>query len=608
MLREQVIMLESQLKIAKETGGLQDAEFAFQKSEYQAEIEHLQNREQELLQEISRLQAEKVTSQNVNVDVQVGTVHTEQSDGRILDLQNQMQILTKENLALKAENESLKGQLQKARTDSAGKTEDLEARNADFERQHGDVLKELSDANATIKTLRHELKTLTNAQATEQAAYEAKLGRAQSKIEKQKARLQELHDDQASLASASEEAASHLKLVESRFGEIRAQAKVLRKELRATEERLRAAEQLLAQQKEMLAAAETAHENLCDSLGIESEDTEAQWGQIAEKVAALVSENEGLQEIRIEKEKLQKRLAAALEDRRVKMDTANGSESGSGKPRIARDLAQIKTELEHKTKLIIGLVFRRKITRLLDEFMVSVSRQIFDLHRSVCGLNDAPLRPIVLVVIFATRVRASRPGDTSFRSLELFAGRTINSPTMRLKAIGEKFTELTQQLLIAKQNVVELSANMANVIEERDIAQLSLRSNSREVKIYRKKIAITQNRMNELQIELSALVSPEIYNEVSLALEKMRTRVGELEAKIETLQYEIETRNVLERSLRADNEQLEATTENHEEAIQEMRNQLAVRAEEVEELKALVIENILYNIFRVLLIFRDTKR
>jgi DNA repair exonuclease SbcCD ATPase subunit len=585
-------VLESQLKIAKESGGLQEAEFAFQKSEYQAEIDHLQNREKELLQEIARLQTEKVTSQNVNVDVQVGHGKPDPVDAErsIIELRNEMEALVKENLALKAECESTKKRLQATDTDSARKTEDLAQITDDFQRQRTEFLKQLSEAKGTIKALRHDLKTATNAHATDKADYEAKLGHAQNKIEKQKAKLSELHGDHASLASASEEAASHLKLLESRFAESRSQSKLLRKELRATQERLRAAEEFLAQQKEILAMAELAHENLSDLLGIELDDNDSKWDQITEKVAALVSENETLHELQFEKDKLQKRLAAALEDRRVKLESQSGSEAGNGKSRRVSELDQIRKELEQKTKLIAGLAFRRKITQLLDKFMVSISREIFDLHSSVCGFNSAPFRPIVLAIVFVMRIRSSRPVDTSFRSLDLFAGRSIHSPSLRLKAVREKFTALTQQLLTAKQNVVELTANMANVIEERDIAQLTLRSNSHEVKIYRKKIALTKQRMNELQTELASLVSPEIYNEVTQALDQTKEKVIELEGKIDALQHEIETRNVLERNLRADNEQLEATTENHEEAIQEMRNQLTSRAEEVEELKALIRE------------------
>jgi hypothetical protein len=60
------------------------------------------------------------------------------------------------------------------------------------------------------------------------------------------------------------------------------------------------------------------------------------------------------------------------------------------------------------------------MTRWSDEFTISISRENFDLHGSVYGLKDAPLHPIVLVILFMLRIRNL---PTSFRCLDLFAGR-----------------------------------------------------------------------------------------------------------------------------------------------------------------------------------------
>jgi chromosome segregation protein len=592
-LKEQLIMLESQLKIAKEQLGLQDAEFAFQRSEYQADLDHLKTRETELLQEIARLQSEKPVNQNVNVEVQVAESkppagpEMQQWKSRVRELKQEMKTILKDNLALKTEIEELRKQL----TETETKLEILPEINREkdeLQHQLSNVTKELSEVKGTMKQMRHDLKTLANEHTETKTSMEAKLNRAQAKIEKQKEKMATFHDDQISLASATEEATSQLRLLENENVQIRSQAKDYRRELRAVEAKLQAAEDILKRQKEVLAIVESEHENLADLLGLEPDRFDEKWTEITEKVEKLITENQTLNQIQSEKEKLQKRLDAALEEQRSRRGAIRGKENMEAQTRVVQDLKMTRLELDQKTKMVTALLYRRKIARLFDKFMVSVSRDIFDLHRSICRRNIGELRPVVLLVIFAKRIASSHPKDSSFRSLEMFAGREMHSPTVRLTEVRVKFTELTQQLLLAKQNVVELTKNMANVTEERDIAQLTLHSNSREVKIYKKKMALVMNRMNELQEELSALVSPEMYNEVKQTLERTNLHVTELEERIHDLEREIESRNVLERKLRAETEQLEASLENQTEAIEEIRIQLTTKNEEMEEFKALL--------------------
>jgi hypothetical protein len=122
------------------------------------------------------------------------------------------------------------------------------------------------------------------------------------------------------------------------------------------------------------------------------------------------------------------------------------------------------------------------------------------------------LRPIVLLVVFLQRLTSARPMELNLWSIELFSGHPTTSSEIRMNDIREKFAELSHDLVIAKQAILDMTTNLQAVVEKRDIAQLTLISNSDEVEINRKKMAIVKARMNELQSELSSLVSPDSYD------------------------------------------------------------------------------------------------
>ena len=58
MLKEQVIQLESTLKMVRESLELQAAEFAFQRSQLQEEIDQLKSKEKELVEQLSKREQE----------------------------------------------------------------------------------------------------------------------------------------------------------------------------------------------------------------------------------------------------------------------------------------------------------------------------------------------------------------------------------------------------------------------------------------------------------------------------------------------------------------------------------------------------------------------
>jgi hypothetical protein len=101
------------------------------------------------------------------------------------------------------------------------------------------------------------------------------------------------------------------------------------------------------------------------------------------------------------------------------------------------------------------------------------------------------------------RLTSAKPIELKLRSIELFSGHPTTNSEIQMNDIREKFAELSHNLMIAEQTILEMTTNLQTVGEERDIAQLTLRSNFDEMKMNRKKMALVKARMNELQSELS---------------------------------------------------------------------------------------------------------
>jgi hypothetical protein len=304
----------------------------------------------------------------------------------------------------------------------------------------------------------------------------------------------------------------------------------------------------------------------------------------------MLSEMEHTDDLKSENEKLQKRLDFALEESRNKQPSVTSQENSDQPSKLGSALRRARSELEETKKMIAVLRFQRKLARPVEMLMVSLSRQVLDLHSSICTRSSMSLRPIVLFIVFLQRLTSARPIELNLRSIELFSGHPTTSSEIRMNDIRERFAELSHALMIAKQTLLEMTTNLQTVVEERDIAQLTLRSNSDEMKLNRKKMALVRARMNELQSELSSLVSPDSYELVCERLKVSQTLAAELESKIRDFEKEMTSRTVLERHLRSETEKLQLVTEQQTTMIDELRTEASNRELEVEGMAALLRE------------------
>lgn len=621
MYKEELISLNAKLKVSQETQRLQNAEFAFRTSQYEADIEQMRQRENDLVGQIAQSSQER---QKIDVDVQIN---------RNDDVIGQE---TKENYRFREKCAKWKGRYREIR-DKIGETRDAldaaESDNRTLRKQLHEIARAQEDsmsvASANDEMLRDRLKqrkaqnaALTfevarmrdelseigkqrdreNQQASsideryqhaiddvtcEKADIERKLMRANEKIAEQQQVIDSMDGQHTSAMSESQ---SHVAELEQANTELKTRAKSLMTQL----DKMRSVQDLVDSQRATLEHVEVEHDNIMDALGLEVGESTENWSLVTSKIEALVAEVEELRETKMENEKLERRLKAALDESRRKATQVTEKTVGGDAylKMVSCDLQQVRVELDAKAKKIAFLMSQRKFGYGIERVRASVSKQVLDLHASICGTDTLSIRPLILALIFGrrfTRLIQHGPSD-GLESVQVFRGREECAVTSRISEIRERFVVLSQELLVTKQALCDAQANLTEVLEERDIAQITLRSNNDEIKLNRKKMKIVRQRMSELQGELASLVSPEGYDEICERLHATQRQMEEIESKAHTLEQEIEARNDIERTMTSEVERLTAAAEQKSITMQNMRTRYARKEEEVESLKSLVRE------------------
>lgn len=176
----------------------------------------------------------------------------------------------------------------------------------------------------------------------------------------------------------------------------------------------------------------------------------------------------------------------------------------------------------------------------IEKLYSSLRAQLDLLHDTLFDKRREKTRAVILSVLFAQRLlRGPQRHDTfhSSKSLNVFTGRGEIEAKMR--DICAKFTEITQELMITRQDVID-SAKERHKLAER-VMTLQERYNDAEitVKIGREQVLVLKSRLLELQEELATLVSPELYKELEKRLNLALAQKNSLEEQVESLKSEV---------------------------------------------------------------------
>ena len=603
---EEIISLTTKIKLMEESNKLQVAEFAFRSQQYEDELNALKQKENELIESLTKTKTQ--TPEMHKYDVQV---ILEQKDGQISQInekynkwKNKYHTLSKENEQIKVTTNELQESNKTLIEKIATQTEEIEklkqssqisssgiperhTADADIQQMNSlssqiQVLKgQLEQSKSESQSIIDDLNSKIDKLNEENQKLISKIENANKKIIKQQVRIGQLSDENKSYSS-SMEITNHM---EQENQHLKAKINQYRKQRKDYEDHIK-------QLNSTLQRVELERDGISDILGVEADELDSHWENITSKIEQLVDESSKINELKNQNDKLQKRLNNALDESRKQLTNSQNAGKEGILSNLQTKLKDAKSELElykmkmekYQMRLILGNTIENMNHNLLN--------YINDLYYSLTGTKENTLRPIILSVILTKRFLKLHKIKSVLdpAALQVFGEFSSTPLATKIDSIRKSFTSLTQEMLVLKQTLLEANDTLKATIEERDIAQLTLKSNSDEIKLTRKKIDFLKNRMFELQDELSSLVSPEIYNNIVDRLNTIEKQNSSLSQRIKELEEEIDKRTELERTMNEKVEQLQIRADQNNEIAHQARVQYATKEEEVESLKSLLRE------------------
>ena len=186
-LKEDVINLQSQLKIAQETSKLQEAEYAFRISEYEAEIRNLKQIEDELRKALGRLNQEKEENkQQMEIKIQQQIEEHEREKNDYYEAANaQVSKLRSTITELQGQNEILNDDIHKCKQEILDLQNQLENQKHFYENKLKIVVENMNKSKSAISEVTSSLRS-------NQVKYEKQIAELEADLLENKSIVSEL--------------------------------------------------------------------------------------------------------------------------------------------------------------------------------------------------------------------------------------------------------------------------------------------------------------------------------------------------------------------------------------------------------------------------------
>ncbi|OHS98848.1 hypothetical protein TRFO_01931 [Tritrichomonas foetus] len=565
--REESINLKTQLQISKDSQQMMEAEFAFQKSELESEIEKRKQTEQELRNALMKKETDAI-SQSKHIDVNaLVTVEekykkwkqiAEDTTNRIEKLQDEYQSIQN---SLKKSNEKIEEQ----------------------------------------KDVIHQLKDELEKRPTENQINDLQkhIQRLQNRIERRNQAIVELQKQNESLRQNNSQSGSFVLQGADLSQENERLRLKLERALKSLD-KLKSLEKKVEILEESNAHYDAERQVLNDILQTEDIDPNQEWYQLREKA------KQGMDAI------------AKLEDTTSLLATAEKKiAETSSSSEIINNLQKQLNENEEKMAAVTSL--QQKLAKTENEFeafkldmenirifaeqqkircdfskIVAENQQrlvmgISDLHYNITGCKDILLRPILLATVFCTRwMKLLKQPKKPFDSTSLIAFTSIPSHSIEAKLhnIQEIFVSLSKELLSTKSSLQKALLKADSYKKHIKEMGGDFESNNIELQNAHKRFRVYKSALKELNNQVSLLVSPQEF-------EKALTKATDFEIQIDQLNKHIHKLNNLieekDEIIRNNNRDLQKADLQHQEdviTVESVMKDIDNKKEEITILKA----------------------
>lgn len=625
-LKEDVLGLESQLKIAKETINLQEAAFAFEKNEYEKEIQQLRDSEAQLRTKLTQMET-NIRNNTYTYEVQV---KLNQNAEKIKNLTEKNEKLKAKNKELDANCKNMQSKVDalieekhQAEIESTKNKESLNSQQTLIKQQLADKDKEIERLNglliqqeATNKEFADKNNELEDVIAQLQQKISEKRNKHKSLLEQSVTSCNNLQEQVTQLEDEKEKMSELLKKAESKLQKQKSHIDEMRSELEQSKDsadllsqlstskqdnetlkqRIATLKNALLQSKTLLEHVSVERDAIADLLGVETDDIDKDWKSIKDKVSELMESDRVINGLQVQNNKLRTRLSAALEEIKVRRADEKRTATLEIEVQKNQNLEETIKKLKEDSEISSALLQRYKTRILFAQTIYAQSnklqKDITDLHTSIFGAGVTQLRSIILSIIFSKRFFRSAEWDaiTDPQGLHCFSARPQMSAAKKIQEIREKFTEVSNDLLITKQSEVDYAEKCTKLLTSINEMKEKHQTMTQENEEMKKRVAASDARSKELQTELGTLVSKEDFKE---AITKSRT----LQKANETMQKEIldlkgklNDKAASEQIVVDKSQKLAVELKDKEVVIEEYTNALEEKDKNIKELNALIKE------------------
>lgn len=515
--RQESINLKAQLQISDESRKMMEAEFAFQKSQLESEIERKNQTEKELREALVKKEKEFL-SQTKHYDVNALVTVQE----KYKKWKNAAEELAQQNEELKQQSQAISSELQNEKS----KINQLKQLNSNLQNQLNDrpTVEQVDDLNKQIQHL-------------------------QKKIERRNQAISDLKSENESLKQLnnySDEYNPNSQLPDSNNEIERLKMKLDRtmKQL----DKLKKTEQNNLFLKEIVEHYDAERQVLNDIMETEDTDPSQEWTNLREKarqgIAAIAKLDETTSLLTSAEKRMAEQNHTIEEIKKLHKQIAENESKLASFNELSQKLSKVLNEYNAykiETEKIHNYAEQQKIrclyAKTISENQQKLIESISNLYYAITGKKEVFLRPLALAVIFFTRwlrlFRNPPSTDQLYDSTSLVSFTSIPSHSIDIKldTIRDVFVSLSNELLTTK-SALQKAYSKANKYKQHlyEISG-SFEANNVEIQNLQKMCQVYKDTIAGLNEKMTRYVSPKKF-------EKLLSHFTEMELEIDKLNKE----------------------------------------------------------------------
>lgn len=213
---------------------------------------------------------------------------------------------------------------------------------------------------------------------------------------------------------------------------------------------------------------------------------------------------------------------------RQQVDAYEEAQNSPANIQLRSSVTQLEQQNKELSDKYSKLLLRNKFANIVCQQNSILCKQVNELHQFINETDTSNLRSVILAVTFTNRLLRvfNNPSTFDISALQVFNGDN-SSMEIKMRDIRNKFVQLTQDLLIAKENWID--ANNKRKSADIKLRQANITS---EQSVYGKENIVKhnlllKNRVLELQQELSTLISPDQYDSLKNQFETYKRRMND---------------------------------------------------------------------------------